>query len=265
MQYIDTHAHYTHRLFDKDREVLMETLLNEDVEYIVECGTDTHSNRRVIDFIKQHPKVYGVIGFFPTSTDQLECKENWNTFVNQLNNDKIIGIGEIGLDYYHKNNPNQQKKWFIEQLKLAKKVGLPVCIHSRDAEKDTLDILKNNGKMNGVIHCYSYGTKAMRELVKLGYYFGIGGTCTYKNNVELREAIKQMPLDRIVLETDCPYLTPAAIKHERNDSGKIRYVIEEIAKLKNITTDEVISATNKNVRNLYPKMFVSTRFCGPKE
>lgn len=256
MQYIDTHSHYIHRLFNGDRDALIKSLLETDLEYIVECGTDTNSNKRVIDLTNKYDNVYGVIGFFPTSTEQLEDKNVFDAFVKQLSHDKIIGIGEIGLDYYHKNNPPQQKRWFIEQLKLAKKIGLPVCIHSRDAEKDTLDILKNNGQMLGVIHCYAYGTKTMQELVKLGYYFGIGGTCTYKNNVELRDAIRKMPLERIVLETDCPFLTPDAVRRQRNDSGKIKYVIEEIAKLKGVSVDEVIRITNENVRKLYPKMFV---------
>lgn len=256
MQYIDTHSHYIHRLFNGDRDALIKSLLETDLEYIVECGTDTNSNKRVIDLTNKYDNVYGVIGFFPTSTEQLEDKNVFDAFVKQLSHDKIIGIGEIGLDYYHKNNPPQQKKWFIEQLKLAKKIGLPVCIHSRDAEKDTIDILKNNGQMNGVIHCYAYGVKTMQELVKFGYYFGIGGTCTYKNNVELRDAIRKMPLERIVLETDCPFLTPDAVRRQRNDSGKIKYVIEEIAKLKGVSVDEVIRITNENVRKLYPKMFV---------
>lgn len=116
--------------------------------------------------------------------------------------------------------------------------------------------------MNGVIHCYAYGVKTMQELVKLGYYFGVGGTCTYKNNVELREAIRKMPLERIVLETDCPFLTPEAVRRERNDSGKIKYVIEEIAKLKGISIEDVIRVTNENVRKLYTKMFAKNKRVG---
>ena len=137
---------------------------------------------------------------------------------------------------------------------MAKSLNLPVCIHSRDAEEDTLSILKNNGKMSGVIHCYSYGVKTMKELVKLGYYFGVGGTCTYLNNKDLREAIRQMPLDRIVLETDCPYLTPQPVRGQRNDSSYIKYVIEEIAKLKNTNIENVVNQTNNNVKTVYKKI-----------
>lgn len=255
MQYIDTHSHYGHRLFNGDRDALIKSLLSTNLQYIIECGTDVISNKKVIGLTEQYENVYGVIGFFPTNSAQLASKTIYENFVSQLNLDKIIGLGEIGLDYYHRGNPAEQKKWFIEQLKLARRLNLPVCIHSRDAEQDTLSILKNHGKNLGVIHCYAYGVKTMKELMNLGYYFGVGGTCTYKNNTELRNAIKEMPLDRIVLETDCPFLTPDAVRRERNDSSKLLYVIKEIAKLKGIPEEDVIQATNENVKRLYPKMF----------
>ena len=254
MKYIDTHSHYLHRQFNADRDELIRKLLEENVNYLIECGTNTWSNKHVLELCEKYENVYGTIGFFPCDTAELETPETYENFIEQLKHKKVVGIGEIGLDYYHKGNPAQQRKWFIEQLKLAKKLNLPVCIHSRNAEKDTLDILKNNGQMIGVIHCYAYGAKTMNELVKLGYYFGIGGTCTYKNNVDLRDAIRKMPLERIVLETDCPYLTPEAVRRERNDSSKIQYVVEEIAKLKNVSVEEVISTTNKNVQTLYKKI-----------
>ena len=254
MQYIDTHAHYLARQFNKDREELLKTLFSGDVSTIIECGTNTSSNNRIIKFINDNENVFGVIGYFPTDVNELENSKTLEDFEKLLTNPKILGIGEIGLDYFHKSDKLLQRKWFVEQLKIAKKLNLPVCIHSRDAEADTLYILKNNGPMNGVIHCYSYGVKTMNELVKLGYYFGIGGTCTYKSNNNLREAIKNMPIERIVLETDAPYLTPIQKKGERNDSSYIKYVIDEIAKLKNITPDKVVKQTNKNAHQLYPKL-----------
>lgn len=254
MQYIDTHAHYLARQFNKDREELLKTLFSGDVSTIIECGTNTSSNNRIIKFINDNENVFGVIGYFPTDVNELENSKTLEDFEKLLTNPKILGIGEIGLDYFHKSDKLLQRKWFVEQLKIAKKLNLPVCIHSRDAEADTLYILKNNGPMNGVIHCYSYGVKTMNELVKLGYYFGIGGTCTYKSNNNLREAIKNMPIERIVLETDAPYLTPIQKKGERNDSSYIKYVIDEIAKLKNVTPDKVVEQTNKNAHQLYPKL-----------
>ena len=254
-KFIDTHAHYLHRLFNKDREELIQHLLENHVEAIVECGTNTFHNARAIEYCEGHENIYATIGYFPTDTEELEKDpELIKTLERQLQHEKVLGLGEIGLDYHHPGNPKTQKKWFIEQLKLAKKLNMPVCIHSREAEKDTLDILKNNGQWKGVIHCYAYGKKTMEELVKLGYYFGVGGTCTYSNNKELREAVKYMPLDRIVLETDCPYLTPSAYGRKRNDSSKISAVISEIAKMKGITEEEVIRQTNENARKVYAKM-----------
>lgn len=254
MKYIDSHAHYLARQFNKDRKELLDSLFDGDVSIIIECGTNTSSNNKILDFINTNPNIYGVIGYFPTDVKELESPETFKQFEESLNNPKILGIGEIGFDYYHKGDKALQRKWFIEQLKLAKKYNLPVCIHSRDAEADTLQVLKNNGPMNGVIHCYSYGVKTMKELEKLGYYFGVGGTCTYQSNKDLRDAIKQMPLEKIVLETDAPYLSPTQVRKERNDSSHIQYVISEISKLKNIKPEIIIEQTNKNVQNLYKKL-----------
>lgn len=251
MKYIDSHAHYLSRQFNKDRNELLNHLFDTDLEYIIECGTNTASNTSVIELCSKFDKIYGVIGFFPLDVAELEDKKKLDLFKQQLKEKKIVGIGEIGLDYYHKGDSSLQKKWFINQLKLAKEVNLPVCIHSRDAEIDTLNILKNNGQMKGVIHCYSYGVKTMKALLKLGYYFGVGGTSTYKSNVELREAIKEMPLDRILLETDAPYLSPQEVRKGRNDSSNIKYVIEELSRLKKISKEEIINQTNNNVKKLY--------------
>lgn len=254
MKYIDSHAHYLARQFNSDREVLLKELFNNDLDYIIECGTNSRSNARITKFVENHDKVYGVIGFFPTDVKECENEGTIAKLKGQLALPKILGIGEIGLDYYHPGDKKLQKKWFIEQLKIAKELNLPVCIHSRDAEADTVAILKNNGEMNGVIHCFSYGTKAMEIAARLGYYFGVGGTVTYKNNKDLREAVKNMPLERIVLETDAPYLTPEPDRRARNDSSKILIVIDEIAKLKKVSREQVIEQTNKNVFELYPKL-----------
>lgn len=254
MKYVDSHAHYYSRQFNKDRIELLKRLFETDVKAIVECGTNIWSNAKVIKEAENNENIYAVIGFFPTDVQELEQKGTLENLVNQLQYPKVLGLGEIGLDYYHKGDVALQRKWFIEQLKLAKKLNVPICIHSRDAEQDTLNILKNNGKMNGVIHCYAYGVKTMRELVKLGYYFGVGGTFTYTANKDLREAIKEMPLDRIVLETDSPFLSPQVVRRSRNDSSNIKYVIEELSKIKKVSKEEIIKITNKNVCAVYPKL-----------
>lgn len=258
LKYIDSHAHYTSGRFNSDREIVLKSLFNEDLQAIIECGTNTQYIAKVLSLSDKFPNLYTVIGYFPTDTKELE---NDNSLLDKLaaltNNAKVLGIGEIGLDYHHEHNVvdiQRQKKWFIEQLKLAKKLQLPICIHSREAEKDTVEILKNNGKYHGVIHCYSYGVKTMFELQKLGYYFGVGGTSTYKNNVDVRNAIKQMPLNRILLETDSPYLTPEPYRRQRNDSSKIKYVISELSKLKGVSEEKIITQTNENCMRLYTRL-----------
>lgn len=255
MKYIDSHAHYLSGRFNKDRDKIINYLLNSDLECIVECGTNTISNKKVINLCNQYENIYGVIGYFPTDVFELKNSDNIDLLKTQLKNPKIIGVGEIGLDYYHnEENKEIQKKYFIKQLEIARELDLPVCIHSREAEKDTVAILKEFGKYKGVIHCYAYGIESMQELLKLGYSFGIGGTCTYQKNKELRNAIRKMPLRKILLETDAPYLSPDSVRRERNDSSNIKFVIEEIAKLKNVSKEEVIKVTNENVKLLYSKL-----------
>lgn len=254
MGYIDSHAHYTSGRFNRDRAEVLKKVFENGVDKVIECGTNTQYINKVLKLANEYDNIYTVIGYFPTDTPELELPGIFENYVSLLDNKKVLGIGEIGLDYYHKSDIEIQKKWFIKQLKLAKDMGLPVCIHSREAEQDTLNILKNNGKTVGVIHCYSYGYKTMKELLKLGYYFGVGGTSTYLKNNLTREAIKAMPLDRILLETDAPYLTPEPYRRDRNDSTYIKFVIKELAKLKGVSEDEIIKKTNDNVEKVYPKI-----------
>ncbi len=254
-KFIDSHAHYLSRRFMSDRDEVLKSLFRNDVEYIIECGTNTNSNKRVMDFCHTWDNIYGVIGYFPTDVWELKKAETWDVLKEQLKDPKILAIGEIGLDYFHDEKGKElQKEMFRKQLDLAKELDLPVCIHSRDAEDDTLAILREFGSYKGVVHCFAYGKEAMCELVKLGYYFGVGGTSTYPRNEQLRAAIKRMPLERIVLETDCPYLAPQSVRGQRNDSSYIKFVINEIANLKGVSAEDVVNQTNKNVREVYPKI-----------
>ena len=165
----------------------------------------------------------------------------------------MIAVGEIGLDYYWDNESHEvQKKWFIRQLELARELGLPVLIHSREAAADTMEIMKEYaGGLKGVIHCYSYSREMAKEYVKMGFYIGVGGVVTFKNARRLKETVEEIPLESIVLETDCPYLAPVPYRGKRNNSAYIRYVAEEIAKIKGIPCGEVISRTEENAKRLY--------------
>lgn len=253
LKWIDSHAHYYARQYSRDRDKLMKSMKKE-VELIVNCGQNTAENPHVIDLIKKYDYCYGVIGYFPCFVEELAVEGAVEKLKKQIrDNKKIVGLGEIGLDY-HWNKPEAsiQKEWFIKQIEIADELGVPVCIHSRDAEDDTLEILTKHIPKHGcVIHCYSYGLRSAEIYAKLGYYFGVGGTLTYKGNTELREAIKYIPIEQIVLETDAPYLTPEPNRRQRNDSTQIKYVIDLIAELKGMTSDDVIKITNENVKRLY--------------
>lgn len=254
-KYIDTHAHYLSYRFNNDREELLKNLLEGKLEYIVECGTNTNVNKSVVDFCHKHDRVYGTIGYFPCDVSELEHNPmRLQLLAKQLEDEKIIGMGEIGLDNHHPGDKEMQASWFCMQLSLARDMNVPICIHSREAEKETMNILEKFGKTHGVFHCYSYGSETMKKLVSLGFYFGVGGTSTYMSNIELRKAIEDMPIDRIVLETDAPYLSPAPVKRQRNDSGYIEYVIDNISKLKGVSCEKVVEITNQNAFELYPKL-----------
>ena len=270
-KYIDTHAHYGHkgfrRLHKSTDEILKE--MSDCCERIIQVGTNAHSNLQTLRLVNLYDMVYGMVGYFPTDTWELEseyCDDsvgNWIALIEQLENDGIVGVGEIGLDYNWNclsNGANGdkarevQKKWFRKQLDLARDLRLPVSIHSRDAEADTLAIFDEYDAIPGVIHCFSYGPSAAHKAIDKGLFLGVGGTSTYPSNQELRDAIKMAPLDRILLETDAPYLSPQQVRREINTSANIKYVIENIAELKCCSVDEVIEQTNKNAYELFPRL-----------
>ena len=268
IKFIDTHAHYYHSKFNKNRKELL-TKLEDDLSHIINLGTDPKSNQETLVLLSLYDFIWGMIGFFPTSTHLLEptmssdADINLLVFEKQLTNNKIVGIGEIGLDYNWdcvgergrelRGEPAReiQRKWFKYQIDLAIKLGLPVSMHSRDAEGDTLAIFDNYENINGVMHCFSYGLNSAQKYLEKGIYLGIGGTCTYSGNKELRDVIKYAPLDKLLLETDAPYLSPMPVRRDINNSLHIKYVIETIAQIKNITEDEVIKQTNENAFNLF--------------
>jgi TatD DNase family protein len=238
-------------------------------ENIIQVGTNTKSNLTTLQLVSLYDYIYGMIGYFPTDVWELEpdlctdAKDNWTVLIKQLTNDKIVGIGKIGLDYnwnkvgrYCVGEDAQkiQQKWFRRQLDLAHELNLPVSIHSRDAEADTLAIFEDYESISGVIHCFSYGLSAAKKALDKELYLGIGGTSTYPSNKELREVIKMMPLDRLLLETDAPYLSPQAVRKGINTSENIKYVVENISKLKGVSHDIVIEQTNQNAYSLFGRL-----------
>ena len=253
-KFIDTHAHYNHSRFKNDLDKVIEKV-NKSTSLIINCGTNTEEINNTLNLVKKYENIYGVLGFFPVDTIELETNINNLAWLEErLGYEKIIGLGEIGLDYYW-NRPDKtiQKKWFNQQIELANKLHIPICVHSRDAEEDTVNILLENRPEYGcVIHCFSYGPRTMNKLCEINAFFGIGGTSTYKNSTLLREAIKKMPRDRIILETDAPCLTPVPNRGRRNDSSNIIDIIKNLEPLLNLNSDEIIELTNKNALEAYP-------------
>ncbi len=248
----DTHAHYDDEQFDEDRKELLHSMADKGVGTIVNVSASLKSCERVVNMVQEYPFMYAAVGVHPDEVGGL-CEESFARVKELAGRDKVVAIGEIGLDYYWDQESHDiQKKWFVRQLELAGNLDLPVLIHSREAAADTMAIMKEHARgLKGVIHCYSYSEEMAKEYVKMGFYIGVGGVVTFKNARKLKQTVEGIPLASIVLETDCPYLAPVPYRGKRNQSAYIRYVAEEVAKLKGITCEEVIRQTEENAKKLY--------------
>ena len=255
----ESHAHYDDRQFDVDRETLLENLPFQNVGVIVNVGSDIRSSKESITLAHQYDYIYAAIGVHPDEVDTMK-EADMEELSHMAREDKVVAIGEIGLDYFRKEGnayKSVQKEWFCRQLDLAKEIEKPVIIHSRDAAEDTIQILRDFRKENpqienpGVIHCYSYSPELAKEYVAMGFYIGIGGVVTFKNAKKLVETVAQVPLERILVETDSPYLCPEPNRGKRNDSSQIRYVMDRIADIRGIAPEEVEKQTEMNARKMY--------------
>ena len=256
----DTHAHYDDRNFKADRHELLNSLKANGIGRVVNIGADIESTRRSIALAKEYDFIYAAAGVHPSDVDCLDDRTfQWLTWAVEESVEekgKIVAVGEIGLDYYWEKDQerrNRQKYWFERQMELARSTGLPVVIHSREAAKDTWDMMQalKCEDIGGVIHCYSYAVEMARNYLNKGFYLGIGGVVTYKNARALKEVVQYAPIDRIVLETDCPYLTPEPHRGKRNSSLNLPYVVDAIAQLKGISREEVEEITWNNGVNMY--------------
>lgn len=249
----ETHAHYDDKAFDTDREALLNSLPQNGIEYTVNVGANIETSKNTIALTEKYPYIYGALGVHPSDTGELD-EEGLAWLEEALKLPKIVAAGEIGLDYYWPEPDHGiQKKWFEKQLELAIRAGKPVIIHSRDAAKDTLDMTRSihGGRTGGAIHCFSYGKEMAREFLDMDYYFGIGGVVTFQNAKKLKEAVEYIPLGKILLETDSPYLAPVPNRGKRNSSLNLPYVVGEIARIKGVPAGEIIAVTNKNARRLF--------------
>lgn len=249
----ESHAHYDDDAFDEDRESLLASMSESGIEYVINVGASLKSTASTIELVQKYPFMYGAAGVHPNETAELN-EENFEWLKEQCKNPKIVAVGEIGLDYYWDEPEHEiQKLWFERQLDLARELGKPLIIHSRDAAQETMEILraKNAHELGGVIHCYSYSAEMAKEYVKLGYYIGIGGVVTFKNGKKMKEVVEAVPIEKILLETDCPYLAPEPNRGKRNSSLNLPYIAQKIAEIKNMSYDEVVEITNRNAKELF--------------
>lgn len=249
----DTHVHYDDEAFDQDREAVLQRIREDGVGMIADIGADIASSKKAMELSEQYDFIYAVVGVHPSEVEPMQPSDiAW--LREMAKKPKVVAIGEIGLDYHYEEPERElQKKWFKAQLELAKEVKLPVSIHSREAAQDTLTIMQQMDmqETGGVIHCFSYGWEMAKIYLDMGFYLGIGGVVTFKNAKKLKEVVQKAPLERIVLETDGPYLAPEPFRGKRNMSSYLTYVAEKIAELKEITPEEVIQITEQNAKRLY--------------
>ena len=248
----DTHAHYDDPAFDPDRDALLSGMEAAGIVAIVNAAASLSSTKSTEELTRRYPFVYGTAGVHPDETGELN-EETFAWLTAAAKKKKIVAVGETGLDYYwDKERHETQKYWFVRQLQLARELSLPVVVHSREAAQDTLAIIKSEAAdLCCDIHCFSYGVELAREYLNRGHYLGVGGVLTFKNARKLREVVEYMPLDRLLLETDCPYLAPAPNRGKRNSSRNLPCVVQAVAAVKGIDEEEVIRVTYENAMRFY--------------
>ncbi len=245
----DSHAHYNDKRFDDDRDTLLCDMLGSSVCGIINCGTDLASSLRSIELAETHDGMYAAVGFHPEALTDIE--RDYDACAALLSHDKVVAVGEIGLDYYWDAFPRPvQQEWFVRQMQLAKEHNLPVIVHDRDAHEDTLTLLKQERPV-GVLHAFSGSEEMAKVVLDLGMYIGLGGVVTFQNARKTVEVAQMIPLDRLLLETDAPYMTPVPFRGRRNDSTMIRFVAARIAELRGMETDEILNITADNAKRLF--------------
>lgn len=250
---IDSHAHYDDKAFDADRDEILEKCRQNNVTHIINAGSNLNSSAKGIEMARKYPFIYAAVGIHPH--DSARCNDKTLDLLKALaGNKKVVAIGEIGLDYHYDFSPRDvQREWLAKQIGLAKSLMLPIIIHDREAHKDILDIIKaeNGYETGGVFHCFSGSAEMAREVMNLGFKLGIGGTITFKNARKIIEVVNFAPMDMLLVETDCPYLAPEPYRGKRNWSGLIKFVLNKISEIKNVSYETAEEATSLNAINLF--------------
>ena len=249
--YFDTHAHYDDKQFDIDRDLLLQELPSKGVELVVLPGCDVKSSERAIEIAESYNYIYAAVGVHPGEI--ADYKSGDLDRIEQLaRHEKCVAIGEIGLDYYWDDTRKaEQKQLLMDQVELALRLDKPVIIHDREAHADSMEILFNYPTLRGVFHCFSGSKEMAQELLKRGWYLGFDGPVTYKNAKKALEVLEICPMDRLLIETDSPYLSPVPMRGKRNDSSNLSYVVEKIAEVKNMRPEEVAAYTAENGKKLF--------------
>ena len=252
MKLFDSHAHYNDERFENDRKEVLEAVYKEGIEKVLNAGYGIESSKKAIEIAEQYDFVYASVGVSPNDVgaDFKQIKE-------LAKHSKVVAIGEIGLDYYwNKENKELQKEIFINQIEIANELNLPIIVHTRDAAGDVIDILKNKKqcKNKGVFHCCPLNRELVKEALKLDYYISFAGAITFKNAKSADEIINMVPLDNMVIETDCPYLSPDPLRGKRNDSRNLKYIAEKIAKVKEMKVEQIAEITYNNTKELFNLM-----------
>ena len=253
--FFESHAHYDDERFDEDREELISSLFScGNVGYIINAGCDVKSSVAGLELSRKWQNFYAAVGIHPHEADTMN-EGSLNEILRLSEDKKAVAIGEIGLDYYYDFCDREvQKECFRRQLEIAEQTGLPIIVHSREAAKDTFDIIKESNVRKGVIHSYRGHTQMALDYIDMGFYLGFGGIITFKNAKKPCEVVKNVPLERILIETDSPYLSPVPLRGERNNSQKLRYIVDKIGEIKQISPEKVEKITLKNGLTLFDKI-----------
>lgn len=260
MNLFDSHSHYNDEKFDNDRDEIIKETLNSGVSNFIVAGYNVEGSQKAVDIANLHDELYATVGISPNDVQEIKDeKEQLNIIENIALNKKVVAIGEIGLDYYwNKENKEIQKRMFIKQIEIANKLELPIVIHTRDAVNDTLEILKEHTvNKRGVFHCCPLNRELVKEALRLGYYISLSGVITFKNAKNAEEIINLVPDDRLLIETDSPYLAPEPVRGTRNNSMNVKYVAEKIALIKNKTLEEIADITFNNAKRIFEKIKIN--------
>lgn len=255
MELFDSHCHLDDEKFSEDRQAVIENIFSSKVTKLISAGYSLESSKRALELANNYSQIYTVSGISPN--DIPENVEKLQAEIYEIEklakNQKVVGIGEIGLDYYwNKENKELQKYAFIKQIELSNKLKLPIVIHTREAVMDTIEILKENPvNKKGVFHCCPLNPELVKEALKLGFYISFAGPITFKNSKNANQVIEYVPLERILIETDSPYLSPEPLRGTRNDSRNVKYIAQKIAEVKGISTEEVARITYENARKIF--------------